>query len=163
LAGITRILFVCLGNIVRSPLAENMFRHLTEQAGVSQKYELDSAGTSSYHVGEPPDKRMQQVAARNGMNISGRSRQLTIEDLDRFDLLVAMDSSNYDHVKRLADGPEQAGKIHLLREWDPKVGQDTGVPDPWYGGIDGFESTFNIVERSCRGLLQALESRELDD
>ncbi|MDH3943299.1 MAG: low molecular weight phosphotyrosine protein phosphatase [Anaerolineae bacterium] len=163
MAGKTRILFVCLGNIVRSPLAENMFRHLAQQAGTIDRYELDSAGTSSYHVGDPPDERMQRVAAEKGLQVVGSSRQIVPEDLDQFDLLIAMDSSNYSHLTRMADGDGHLSKIHLMREWDPQGDAQAGVPDPWYGGIDGFERTFGIVERSCRGLLQALEAGELGD
>jgi len=162
LAGKTRILFVCLGNIVRSPLAENMFRHLARQAGVEDKYELDSAGTSSYHVGEPPDERMQRVAAANGLQMSGRSRQVVTGDLDRFDLLIAMDQSNLGHLRDMAGAPGQSAKMHMLREWDPQAAPTDGVPDPWYGAMDGFEHTYEIVERSCLGLLHALEAGELD-
>lgn len=157
----TRILFVCLGNIVRSPLAEGMFRHLAELAGVADKYQIDSAGTSNYHIGEPPDSRMVRVAARNGLHYSGAARQVLRRDLQDFDLLIPMDEDNRAGLLALARGAEQLGKIHLLREFDPHGGPRAAVPDPYYGGIEGFEETYRIVERSCQNLLQALESGKL--
>ena len=157
----TRILFVCLGNIVRSPLAENMFRHVAEQAGLSHKYEVDSAGTSSWHVGEKPDRRMRRVAARHGFHYSGKARQVQPRDFRDFDLIIAMDASNRSELLHLARNPEDEAKIHLLREFDPLGGGDAPVPDPYYGGIDGFEEVFQIVQRSCAGLLEALEKGEV--
>ena len=157
----TRILFVCLGNIVRSPLAENMFRHLARESGVGDGYEVDSAATSAYHVGETPDRRMRRVAAGRGLEYTGRSRQVEQGDFDRFDLIIAMDSSNRDNLKRMAGSPEDEQKIHLMREFDPQGGPNAAVPDPYYGGIDGFEDAYDIVERSCRGLLDALETGTL--
>lgn len=157
-----RILFVCLGNIVRSPLAENLFAHLAGQAEVGESYEVDSAGTSGYHVGERPDRRMRQVAAKHGLRYDGRARQVRQGDLDDFDLVVAMDSSNRSQLLSMARTPEQQEKIRLMREFDPKGGPNAGVPDPYYGGIDGFEETYGIVARACQGLLEAIESGELD-
>jgi protein-tyrosine phosphatase len=157
LSDVTRICFVCLGNIVRSPLAENLFVRLADQAGVAHKYQVDSAGTSAWQVGEAPDGRMRRVAARRGLIYGGRSRQFQPQDFERFDLVIAMDLENLNDLKHMArrNGNEQ--KIHLLREFDPNGGPRAGVPDPYYGGIDGFEETYDIVERSCQGLLQALE------
>jgi len=151
-----RILFVCLGNIVRSPLAENMFRHLAEQAGLADRYEVDSAGTGGWHVGERPDRRMRQVAARHGFRYDGRARQFQQSDFDHFDLIIAMDAQNRADLRRLARSPEDEAKIHTLREFDPHGGPTAPVPDPYYGGIDGFEEVYTIVERSCRALLDAL-------
>ena len=159
----TRVLFVCLGNIVRSPLAENMFRYLAEQEGLGDKYEADSAGTSAYHVGEAPDPRMRRVAAGRGFEYNGRARQVTRGDLDDFDLVIAMDASNRDGLRNLARNQEQEDKIHLMREFDPQGGPEAPVPDPYYGGIDGFENVFNIVQRACQGLLDALEAGEFED
>ena len=157
----TRICFVCLGNIVRSPLAENMFRHLAEQAGVGDKYEIDSAGTGSWHAGESPDRRMRQVAARRGFKYDGKARQFRPSDFQTFDWIIAMDTDNRANLRRLARGSEESVKIHLMREFDPEGGPNAPVPDPYYGGIDGFEHVYDIVERSCRGLLDALERGEL--
>lgn len=154
----TRILFVCLGNIVRSPLAEAVFRRLAEQAGAGEKYEVDSAGTSGWHIGEPPDPRMVKVAARRGLRYGGTARQLRPEDVRRFDWLIAMDSENHAHLLRMADDPAEQARMRMLREFDPQAGRRADVPDPYYGGIDGFEEVYDIVERACRGLLQALEA-----
>jgi protein-tyrosine phosphatase len=157
-----RVLFVCLGNIVRSPLAENLFRQLAAEAGVEGNYEVDSAATSSYHVGEAFDPRMKQVAAEHGLHYDGRARQVEGEDLERFDLVIAMDQNNRDDLLRVAHFEEQAAKIHTLREFDPQGGPSAEVPDPYYGGIDGFETTYRIVRRACQGLLSALEAGDLE-
>lgn len=157
----TRILFVCLGNIVRSPLAENLFRHQAREAGLEGKYQADSAGTSGWHVGEPPDPRMRQVAARYGFEYSGRARQVKADDFEKFDWIIAMDSSNRTALQKMAKNQAQKGKIRLLREFDAHADPEDPVPDPYYGGIDGFEEVFRIVQRSTRGLLEALERGEL--
>ncbi len=154
---ITRICFVCLGNIVRSPLAENMFRHLAEQDGAAHKYELDSAGTSGWHVDEPPDRRMRRVAASHGFKYSGRARQFEHQDFENFDLVIAMDASNKSDLLHMAKTREHQVKVRLMREFDPHGSPNAPVPDPYYGGIDGFEDVFTIVKRSCQGLLTALE------
>ena len=154
----TRILFVCLGNIVRSPLAENMFRHLAEEAGVGDRYEVDSAGTASYHVGESPDARMRRVAGQRGLQYTGSARQVTAQDFDRFDLLIAMDSTNRSNLRRLARSASDEEKIRLMREFDPEGSANANVPDPYYGGIDGFERVYDIVERTCQSLLETLEN-----
>jgi protein-tyrosine phosphatase len=162
LSEVTKVCFVCLGNIVRSPLAENMFRHLAEKSGLDRKYEVDSAGTSAWHVGERPDGRMRQVAARHGFEYSGSARQFEPRDFDRFDLIIAMDSSNRRNLLSLAGEPEHKDKIYQLRAFDPEGGPEEPVPDPYYGGMDGFEEVYHIVERSCRGLLDALENRKVE-
>lgn len=154
----TRILFVCLGNIVRSPLAENLFLHLAERAGAGDRYEADSAGTGGWHVGDSPDHRMRQVAAERGFEYDGRARQFRPSDFDRFDWIIAMDRSNRADLLAQARGGSDQEKVRLLREFDPQGGPDDPVPDPYYGGIDGFERVYDIVERSCQGLLEALES-----
>jgi len=160
--GKTRVLFVCLGNIVRSPLAEALFLHLVEETGLGDKYEGDSAGTSAYHIGEGPDARMRQVAAENGLLYEGRSRQVQPKDFDQFDLLIAMDKSNYANLVRMTKSSEKQAKVHLMRSFDPEGAKEDSVPDPYYGGIEGFHNTFVIVERSVRGLLEALEAGEID-
>lgn len=157
----TRILFVCTGNIIRSPLAEHMFNKLVEEAGLASKYEVDSAGTTAYHVGEHPDRRMRKVAAANGLAYDGVSRRLKPADIDQFDLVIGMDGYNYRDILALTNSAEQECKVKMLREFDPHGGPSSSVPDPYYGGIDGFHEVFRVVERSCRGLLDALESGEI--
>ncbi len=156
-----RICFVCLGNIVRSPLAENLFLHQAEQAGVSDRFEVDSAGTGAWHVGESPDPRMRRVAASHGLNYTGRARQFRAEDLENFDLIIAMDRENLSDLQRLARSQDAAQKIRLLREFDPFGSPQAGVPDPYYGGIDGFEEVYQIVDRSTQKLLDAILAGEL--
>lgn len=152
-----RVCFVCLGNIVRSPLAEHLFMHAAKEAGVADRYEAESAATGSWHIGEPPDSRMRRIAASHGLIYDGSSRQFQTRDLERFDLILAMDRQNYSHLLSLARTPDQEAKIRMLREFDPQGGKNASVPDPYYGGIDGFEETYHIVERSVEGLLSALQ------
>ena len=156
----TRILFVCLGNIIRSPLAENLFRFQAEQAGVDGKYAVDSAGTAAYHIGESPDPRMQKTAESHGVINGGTARQVREQDFDEFDLIVAMDRSNGHDLTEIAGPPEKQAKIRLMREFDPEQ-NDPDVPDPYYGGAEGFENTYQIVERSVSGLLEALEAGDI--
>ncbi|MEE9216172.1 MAG: low molecular weight protein-tyrosine-phosphatase [Anaerolineales bacterium] len=153
----TRLLFVCLGNIIRSPLAENLFRFQAEQAGVDGKYSVDSAGTAAWHVGEPPDPRMRKTAESHGVKNGGTARQIRESDFDEFDWVIAMDSSNRGDLLEIAGSPDKQAKIRLMREFDPEQ-DDLDVPDPYYGGAEGFEKTYRIVERSVHGLLEALES-----
>jgi len=156
-----RILFVCLGNIVRSPLAEGLFRHLAAERGVADKYEVDSAGTSAWHIGEPPDPRMRKTAAKHGVHYNHVGRQFRRDDFRKFDLILVMDHANYAALLALNPDPTEKAKIHYLREFDPQGGPEAEVPDPYYGGMDGFERVYRIVERSVRGLLDALESGKL--
>jgi len=157
----TRILFVCLGNIIRSPLAEHMFAQLADKVGVADKYEVDSAGTSAYHINEQPDSRMRRVAAQNGLQYNGRAKQFRIEDFDRFDLIVPQDQENLRNLIRLTRGLKDEAKLYTMRTFDPLGSSSEGVPDPYYGGVDGFQTTFEIVRRSCQGLLEALEKGEV--
>lgn len=149
-----RVLFVCLGNICRSPLAEGVFRQLVAEEGVADRFELDSAGTSSYHTGESPDARAAKVARGRGVALGGQARQMTEEDIRRSDYLIVMDTDNLADVERLAERLEPGAELHLLREFDPEAAGEIEVPDPYYGGPQGFERVHDIVERSCRGLLE---------
>ena len=151
----TRILFVCLGNICRSPLAESVFRHLARERGVESHFEIDSAGTSGYHDGEGPDSRSVATARRRGIEVAGVSRKLLGDDLHRFDYVIAMDGENRSEIARLQRAAGGPAKVHLLREWDPEGG-DRNVPDPYSGGQRGFEEVQDIVERSCAALLEEL-------
>jgi len=160
MAAVKHLCFVCLGNIVRSPLAENLFLHLAAQAGLDGKYTADSAGTGDWHVGEPPDQRMRRVAARHGLTYTGRARQFRHSDFDRFDLILAMDLDNRAQLMRLAKTEDQRAKARRLREFDPYGGSQAPVPDPYYEGLDGFEEVYGIIERSCRGLIASLEAED---
>ncbi len=153
-----KILFVCQGNIIRSPLAENLFRQMVRDSGLEGKYQLDSSGTSAYHVGEAPDRRMRDTAKKRGFTYSGRAKQFRRSDFDQHDLIVAMDRTNRSILESWAPTAGDLDKIRLMREFDPQGDGGLDVPDPYYGGIDGFDVTYEIVERSCRGLLEALES-----
>ncbi len=156
------MLFVCLGNICRSPLAEGAFLHLARQAGVADRFEVDSAGTGDWHVGERPDPRAAAVARKHGVELPSLARQVTPADFDRFDHIVAMDRENLWALERMAkerpNGRTRA-KIHLLRVDDPDrtEGDDRhDVPDPYYGGPGGFEEVYQMVHRSAEVLLARL-------
>jgi protein-tyrosine phosphatase len=134
-----------------------MFKRLATQAGVSDRYEVDSAGTGAWHVGESPDSRMRRVAAERGLIYNGRARQFNYKDFDHFEFIIAMDQENRANLLFQARSQKEKDQIHLMREFDPRGGNDSEVPDPYYGGHRGFEEAFDIVERSCRGLLTFLE------
>ena len=153
------VLFVCLGNICRSPLAEGVFKHLVSEAGLANRFDIDSAGTASYHVGDPPDDRTSAVARARGIELTSKARQVIRDDLQRFDYVLVMDSQNYKNVKRLAGREAPRAEVRLLREFDSKADRDLDVPDPYYGGTRGFEAVHDIVERSCRGLLDYLRDQ----
>ncbi|HEX8358831.1 MAG TPA: low molecular weight protein-tyrosine-phosphatase [Longimicrobium sp.] len=151
----TRILFVCLGNICRSPLAEAVFRHMVRVRGVEGEFEIDSAGTSGYHNGAAPDPRSTETARRRGVELAGRSRKLGADDLRRFDYVIAMDAENLREIRALEAAAGGSARIHRLRDWDPeRPGAD--VPDPYYGGPRGFDDVHDIVDRSCEALLEHL-------
>lgn len=153
----TRVLFVCLGNICRSPLAEGVFRRLVDEAGLSDKFEIDSAGTGSWHVGEPADARAAMVAREHGVELDSRARQVTPEDLLHFDHVIAMDRDNHRTLERMASAAGADAQIELLRAYDPDPDGDD-VPDPYYGGASGFENVYQIVSRSCEALLAKLRT-----
>lgn len=157
----TRILFVCLGNIVRSPLAENLFRFNAESIGEEENYFVDSAGTASYHIGELPDPRMRSTALKHGLKYGGSARKVDQDDFESFDLILAMDQSNYNDLSRLAQSDSQISKIRLFRDFDPQAEGNVDVPDPYYGGPEGFERTYQIVERGVHGILEAFSKGNL--
>jgi protein-tyrosine phosphatase len=155
-------LFICLGNIIRSPLAEHLFNHLTNQQGAGNRYFAESAGLGGYHVGESPDPRMRKVAAEYGLHYDGRACQFSQSDFDRFDLIIPMDLENRTELLQLTRHERDEMKIITMRSFDTQGEPSDGVPDPYYGGIEGFHETYKILERSCQGLLNALESGEID-
>lgn len=151
-----RVLFVCLGNICRSPTAEGLLRARLEEDGLEGRVEVDSAGTGAWHVGEGPDRRMARAAARRGYRLDGAARQVTPEDFDRFDLVVAMDRDNFADLERMAPG-SGAGRaeLKLFSEFLPP-GSPEDVPDPYYGGAEGFDRVLDLVEEGCAAIVEHL-------
>ncbi|MEL6300285.1 MAG: low molecular weight protein-tyrosine-phosphatase [Pseudomonadota bacterium] len=152
-----RVLFVCMGNICRSPTAEGVFRHLVEQSDLLPEFEIDSAGTHAYHVGDSPDPRSQAKAAEYGVDLSSqRARRVTESDFREFDYILAMDSDNLSALERIR--PEDASaNLSLLLSHGPDHGY-AEVPDPYYGGARGFELVYQLVYDACQGLLQKLSA-----
>ncbi len=152
-----RLLFVCLGNICRSPTAEGVMRHLLVAEGLAEAVELDSAGTGDWHVGHAPDHRSAGAATSRGIELTGQARQVKPADFESYDLILAMDRSNHDDLIALAPDEEARERIRLLREYDPDAvaAGELEVPDPYYGGEDGFEDVLDLVTRACQGLLDA--------
>jgi len=162
-AGKIRVLFVCMGNICRSPTAEGVFRKLVEEAGLLARVEVDSAGTHAYHVGDPPDDRSQAAAAARGYDLSGlRGRQLSEYDAERFDYVVVMDRGNYNRTLGLFGSAEpvdgQRAHVRLFMEF--AVGRaEVEVPDPYAGGAEGFELVLDMIEAAAGGLLAEISAR----
>lgn len=149
------VLFVCLGNICRSPTAEGIFRDQVAQAGLSDKIHIDSAGTGDWHLGKAPDHRMQAAAATRGYDLSTlKARQIQPEDLEAFDYLLVMDKQNQADVEALATELEQIDKVRLLLSFNPSAISE--VPDPYYGGESGFHQVIDLVESACKRLLVQL-------
>jgi len=151
----TRVLFVCLGNICRSPAAEGVFLHLLAQQGLQERFVVDSAGTGGWHVGQPADRRMRAAAERRGIHLPSRARQLNAEDLRRFDLILTMDASTTADVQALQQRSGGQARVELLvRYCRQRTARE--VPDPYYGGPEGFEQVLDLLEDACQGLLDAL-------
>lgn len=146
-----RILFVCLGNICRSPLAEAIFKHKIDKLGLIDKFHVDSCGTADYHIGCSPDPRTVKNALGNGVQMSHACRQLCVDDFSTFDLILVMDHSNYRNATRIAPA-DKRDKVQLLRNYDP-VGEGLEVPDPYYGGEKDFQEVFDILDRSIDALI----------
>jgi protein-tyrosine phosphatase len=154
----TRVLFVCLGNICRSPTAEAVMRDLLAKRRLDGVVQLDSAGTGDWHVGESPDQRASEAASRRGLKLEGAARQVRMQDFEDFDLILAMDSANLRDLRRLAADEKGEKKVRLLREFDPDAlaSGDLDVPDPYYGGEEGFERVIDLVTAACEGVLKSL-------
>ena len=152
-----KILFVCLGNICRSSSAEGVMKHLLEESGLGNEFVVDSAGISSYHQGELPDSRMRAHAIRRGYELTHRSRSVRTEDFYNFDLIIGMDDRNIDDLKDRAPSPEEWKKIHLMTEYCTRFTHADHVPDPYYGGAEGFEYVLDLLEDACAGLLEHLK------
>ena len=153
-----KVLFVCMGNICRSPTAEGVFRHIVEQSGLQQSIHIDSAGTHAYHVGNPPDPRAQQAASKRNYDLSPqRARQVNAGDFSQFDYVLAMDESNYADLENICPG-EHMDKLSLFLEFATQASEQE-VPDPYYGGDQGFEHVLDLVEEASRGLLNSIRQK----
>ena len=153
-----RVLFVCMGNICRSPTAQGVFERVVRENGLENQLEVDSAGTHGYHVGRPPDSRAQAAALARGIDLGGqRARQFTVADFSHFDYVLAMDRSNLRILQ--AECPEQLqGRLELFLSYAPEA-PIPEVPDPYYGGDRGFEQVLDLVEQASQGLVRALRER----
>ena len=153
------VVFVCLGNICRSPTAEGIFLDLIKKNSLESYVSAESSGTGGWHQGELADPRSRAEAQRRGLTLHSRSQQFRSQDFDRFDMILAMDRSNRRNILRLAKDDAQRSRVHLLREFDPESPPDSDVPDPYYGGERGFPDVFDICERACIGLLEEVQRR----
>lgn len=155
-----RILFVCLGNICRSPAAEGVMKSIVTAEGDESRFVIDSAGTGSYHIGDLPDRRMRIHARRRGLELDHICRQVRTSDFDNFDFIIGMDDSNIANLRRIAPSPEAERKIHSMGEW---IGIGGGhydyVPDPYYEGAEGFELVLDLLDDACRRLYASLSGR----
>lgn len=155
---IVKVCFVCLGNICRSPLAHGIFESLVTQAGLTESIIVESAGTGAWHVGECPDPRMSATAMKKGITLSSRAQQFTPGNFRQFDLVLAMDQVNMDSLKALCSTSVANEKLKLFRSFDP-VKDGLNVPDPYYGGENGFDVVFHIVNRTCPQILEYVKER----
>ncbi len=154
------VLFVCLGNICRSPMAESIFRNSVEKRGLSDQISVDSAGTAGYHIGKKPDHRTLEVLEENGLVSGHTGRKMGLEDLDLFDHIVVMDEQNFEEVHnlyhKLKHKPPAPSKLFLIRDFDPQVRGVHEVPDPYYESIEAFREVYQILERSSEALIDHL-------
>ncbi|MEM1308994.1 MAG: low molecular weight protein-tyrosine-phosphatase [Cyanobacteria bacterium P01_H01_bin.153] len=155
----TRLLFVCLGNICRSPSAENIMNHLLESRQLTHQFSCDSAGTASYHIGSSPDRRMAQAARQQGIELVGQARQFQASDFEAFDWILAMDDSNYRDILRLDPAGQYTQKVRKMCDFS-RHHSDTEVPDPYYGGADGFRYVIDLLMDACEGFLEELLQAE---
>lgn len=159
--GKIKVLFVCLGNICRSPAAEGCFLHLLAKEQLEHVFAVDSAGTGPWHVGKPADRRMQEAASRRGILLPSRARQIARADLHAFDHILTMDDDNHAEVRRLAGPKPVRAAIKPITHYSRRYGLQE-VPDPYYGGPDGFEQVLDLLEDACEGLLAALRPTGAD-
>ena len=155
----TSVLFICMGNICRSPTAHGIFQQLVDEKGLNDTITVDSAGTHAYHIGEAPDKRSQETAVKHGYDLSEqRARQVTVYDIDAYDYVIGMDDANHYNLSRLTTD-EQDDKVHSMMSFATDR-SETEVPDPYYGA-DGFENVFGMIEEASNGLLQHIVDSQL--
>lgn len=151
------ILFVCLGNICRSPAAEGVMQAVVDEEGAAARFTIDSAGTGDYHIGDLPDRRMIIHARRRGYELTHRCRQVRAYDFDDFDIIVAMDASNERNLRRIAPSPEAEAKIVQMAEFVDIASRYDHIPDPYYEGAEGFELVLDLLQSACRNLYDALK------
>lgn len=151
-----KVLFVCLGNICRSPLAEGIFKKLVEERGMQNKFQFDSAGTAAYHTGSPPDPRSCEIAEQHNIVLDHTARKISDRDFQTFDYILAMDASNYQHIKaQMERHAKVKSQLFKMREFDNNhSGRD--VPDPYYGGLKGFEQVYDMLEEACGNFIDYL-------
>tara|TARA_Y100001954_G_C15720477_1_gene557951 strand:- start:579 stop:1061 length:483 start_codon:yes stop_codon:yes gene_type:complete len=154
-----RVCFVCLGNICRSPTAEGIMKSMIQKEKLQHRIQVDSAGTSSFHKGEPADPRSQKAAHARGYELTSRARGFSKRDIKNFHYIIAMDTANKQRLLSLCSNGPQQEKIFLLRDFDSESPPDSSVPDPYYGGKDGFETVLDICERGCSGLLESIKAQ----
>lgn len=155
-----KILFVCLGNICRSPAGEGIMKKIISDHHMSDRIEVDSAGTSGYHNGDLPDRRMRSHGSRRGYDFDSLSRKFTEDDFDNFDLIIAMDDSNYSNIMRLSPDLESQEKVRRMVDFSHKYTYDH-IPDPYYSGADGFELVLDLLEDACDGLFNDLKEKHI--
>ncbi len=155
-----RVMFVCTGNICRSPLAHAVFSQKARKAGKGDQFMIESSGTTAYHEGDQADPRMRKTARVHNVRIDHRARHFSVHDFDNYDLILAMDTANLASLRRIAPNGEADAKVKLFRDFDPEGSPNAEVPDPYYGGGDGFEKVFAIVDRTCDSLLVELAASQ---
>ncbi|MCE9502024.1 MAG: low molecular weight phosphotyrosine protein phosphatase [Leptospira sp.] len=154
-----RVLFVCLGNICRSPAAEGAFKHIVNSSKLGEMFEIDSAGTGDYHIGELPHEITRGVARKRGIVLDHKARQFRSSDFSRFDYIIVMDDSNYRNVIALASDETEKDKVVKFRQFERESSGTPDVPDPYFGGLEGFENVQDIVLRSSEGLLDWIQKK----
>ena len=153
-----KILFVCLGNICRSPLADGLFKQKVQEQGLKTQFKADSCGTSDYHIGETPDERTAQNALENGLKLNHRGRQFTYDDFKQFDYILAMDRSNFEHILSQSKTEKDRAKVALIRDYESEENlKGTDIPDPYYGGAEGFQKVYDMLNRCTENLLNSLK------
>lgn len=159
--GKIKLLFVCLGNICRSPAAEEIMRTCVVHAGLEKQFEIDSAGIGSWHIGQLPDPRMRRAGEEHGYRLTHHARQFNPQnDFRAFDFILVMDQENFTTISSMAPDPAEAGKVKMLAKYMTRHPGQNDIPDPYFGGMDGFDRTIELLEDACQGLLQELQLPE---